>query len=350
MKKRNKVVLSLTLIGVLLAGGLAGSSQTSSQEQATETTAGQTTAETTTNSGGEVEASDTEEAENKHYVIGVAQCHMNTPYRVALTTELEAAVKERGYDWEFIFTDGQNDPTTQINNVYDLISADVDCILMAPAQSDPLTPVAGEVLAAGIPLVLVDRTISNDDFTAFVGGDNVNAGRVVGEWIIENYGDQEEVIVVEMRGTLGSSADNDRHAGFREALEGHDNIKIVSDQSADYKRDEALTLMENILQANDHIDVLYCGSDNMALGAIQAIEAAGRTGEMAVFGTDGQKDMCDTIISGQTTGTVFYPTGAEEAVDLIAKILNGESYERINMLDTPLLLSDDMDEWYDRCF
>lgn len=337
--KRNKLLV-LLLVGMMAVSSLAACGNSSKETEAP--------------ASSEAEASVKEETaepvENEKYVIGVAQCHMNTPYRVALTTELEAAAAEKGYNWEFVFTDGQNDPTTQINNVYDLISAQVDLILMAPTQADPLTPVAGEVMEAGIPLVLVDRTINSDDYTAFVGGDNVNAGKVIGDWVVENYGDQEEVIVVEIRGTLGSSADNDRHAGFRGAFEGHDNIKVVSEQSADYQRDAALTLMENILQANDHIDVLYCGSDNMALGAMQAIEAAGRTGEMVVFGTDGQKDMCDQIIAGNATGTAFYPTGAAEAVDVIAKILNGEEYEKINMLDTPLLLLDDMDEWYDKCF
>ncbi len=341
MKKITKL-LTLVLVGIMLVTVLAACGQ--------QQTPGTSATPSASASPSASQEPPKEDVKNKKFVIGVAQCHMNTPYRVALTTELEAAVKEKGYNWEFIFTDGKNDPTTQINNVYDLMSSDVDLILMAPTQSAPLTPIAGEVLKAKIPLVLVDRTIDNDDYTAFVGGDNINAGEVVGQWIVDNYGTEKEVIVVEMQGTLGASATNDRHKGFRSIVDKYPNIKIVSDQSADYKRDVGLTLMENILQANDHIDVLYCQSDNMALGAMEAIEAAGRTGEMAVFGTDGQKEMADAIKAGKATGTVYYPTGAADSVDLIAKVLFGEKYEKVNMLATPLILKDEVDEWYDKFF
>lgn len=296
-------------------------------------------------------ASATAPAPKDKYVIGVAQCHMNTPYRVALTTELQEFAKQAGHDnWEFVLTDGKNDPTTQINNVNDLISSNVDLIMMAPTQAAPLTPVCADIVAANIPLVLVDRTIQSEDYNAFVGGDNINAGKVIGDWILATYGTEKEVIVVEMQGTLGASATNDRHKGFHDVVDSHPNIKIVSDQSGDYQRDKGMALMENILQANDKIDVLYCHSDNMALGAIQAIEAAGRTGEMAVFGTDGQKLACDAIRAGQMTGTVFYPTGAKEAVGLAEKIFAGETPEKINMLETPLILAADVDAWYDKCF
>ncbi|GHV34201.1 sugar ABC transporter substrate-binding protein [Synergistales bacterium] len=291
---------------------------------------------------------DASAAENKRFVIGVSQCHMNTPYRVALTTELQAEVEKRGLNWELILTDGQNNPNKQVNDAHDLMAKDVDLIIMAPTQSAPLTPVVGEIMDAGIPVLLVDRTIIGDKFSAFVGGDNINAGEVVAKYIIEKRGDSMNV--VEMQGTLGASATNDRHKGFRDYVAKYPNIKILSDQTGDFLRDKALALTENILQANDKVDVLYCHSDNMALGAIEAIDAAGRKGEMFVFGTDGQKQACDKIRDGSITGTVFYPTGAVEAVDIAYKILNGQPYEKVNMLPTPLITIENVDEWYDRCF
>lgn len=347
--KKFKTVLSIAFTAIMVAAVLVGCAGPATPAPATQAPATEApAAEAPATEAPATEAPAPVADEKK--IIGVAQCHMNTPYRVALTTELSAAAQAAGYNWEFIFTDGKNDPTTQIDNVQDLIASDVDIVLMAPAQAAPLTPVAGEVLEANIPLVLVDRTITNDDYTSFVGGDNINAGRVVGQWIVDTYGTDKEVIVVEMQGTLGASATIDRHKGFHDVVDQYPNIKVVSDQSGDYVRDTAMALMENILQANDHIDVLYCHSDNMALGAIQAIEAAGRTGEMAVFGTDGQKAAFDAIREGKITGTVFYPTGAAESVDLIAKILNGEPVEKVNMLDTPLILKDNVDEWYDKGF
>lgn len=337
-------VIALMLVTLLLLSIAAGCQSAAAPETAA--TAAPESAETAP--AADEPAAEEPAVSNEKFVIGLSQCHMNTPYRVALTTEFQAEVDRRGLDWEVIITDGQNNPNKQTNDAYDLMAKGVDLIIMAPTQSDPMTPVVEEIMDAGIPVLLVDRTISSDKFTAFVGGDNIHAGQVIGEYITEKLGDK--IDLVEMQGTLGASATNDRHKGFRDYIAAYPDIKVLSDQSADFARDKALALTENILQANDKIDVLYCHSDNMALGAIEAINAAGRTGKMMVFGTDGQKEVCNKIREGSITGTVFYPTGAVEAVDLAYKILHGESCEKINMLDTPLITIDNVDEWYDKCF
>lgn len=345
MKKLVAILLALTFV-LGMAACAKTEAQPAQQEDSTTAAPAEATQEDTAAAD-----SSSEKPADKPLVIGVAQCHLNTPYRVALTTELQDFAKAYGHEnWEFIITDGKNDPTTQINNVYDLIAAEVDVIVMAPTQADPLTPVCKEILDAGIPLVLVDRSINSDDFTAFVGGDNVEAGAVIGQWIVDTYGTEDDVYVFNMQGTLGSSANNDRQKGFTELVANYPNIKIVSDVSADYKRDLAMSVMEDTLQAFDKIDVVYCGSDNMALGAIQAIEAAGRAGEIAVWGTDGQKDAADKIKSGEMAGTVIYPTGAEGVIQVIEKIINGEDFERIQLLPVPVVTADNVDEMYDSCF
>lgn len=341
--KQLKSILAIVLTFVVLAAVFTGcgpSPSSASSSAATEPSSSASSASESTTS----EAKENDEK----YVIGYAQTHMNTPWRSKQTNDLIAEAAARG--WELIVTDAQGDTNTQINNVYDLMATGVDVMLMAPLQSDPLTPVAGEVMDAGIPLVLYDRTISNDNYTAFIGGDNTAAGETVGQWIVDHFGTDDEVIVVEMQGTLGASAYTERHTGFRNILDQYDNIKIVSDQSADGLRDDAMRLMENVLQANDHIDALFCHNDNMALGAIEAIEAAGRTGEIAVFGMDGQQIVCDEILAGRMTGTVYYPTGATETLDLVEKILNGEPFENHQLWDTPLIVAENVNEWYDRCF
>lgn len=281
-------------------------------------------------------------------VIGIAQKHMNTPYPVAVIEEFKAEVEKRGLGWEVIAADGQSNPAKQINDIEDFIAKGVDLIIMSPTQADPLTPVAKKVMEAKIPLILIDRTISSDDYTAFIGGDNINAGRVVAEYVNKKL--NGEANIVEIQGSLGASATNDRHKGFNEIIAKNPGLKIIADTQADYKRDLALTVMEDILQAHNEIDVVYTHSDNMALGVMNPIVSVGRTDEMMVFGTDGQKEVFDAIKAGKIEGTVFYPTAAVEAVEYAEKILKGEKVEKIWLLDTPLITKENVDEWYDRGF
>ena len=341
--RMRKTIMFLVLGGVLAFSTGCGSNASQSATNA-EVTSAAPVGETTKV---EATAGKVKDGDDK-ILVGLSQCHFNTPYRVALIDEFKAEVERQGLNWEVIATDGQNNPLKQIADLEDLISKGCDIIICSPAQADPLTPIAKTIMDAGIPLILVDRTINSDDYTAFVGGDNVHAGEVVAQYILDHLG--EEANVVEIQGTLGASATNDRHEGFRNALNGHDGIKIIDDQTADYKRDMALTLMENLLQAHDEIDVVYSHNDNMAVGCINPIPSAGRTNDILLFGIDGQKEAFDAIKNGTMTGSVFYPTGAVEAVELAKKILDGETVEKVNMMETPLITIENVDEWYDKVF
>lgn len=287
--------------------------------------------------------------QQEKYVIGVAQCHLNTPYRVALKQEMEATIKEKGLNWEIILTDGQNNSAKQTSDVEDLIQRNVDLIVLAPVQSEPLTPVAKKVLDAGIPLVLIDRTINSDDYTAYVGGDNKMIGQLAAEYLGEKLNGQGRVAMIQ--GSLGTSATNDRYEGFVNTIkEKYPDLVLISELTGDYMRDQGMKVMEDLLQANREIDGVYSHSDNMILGGLQAMEAAGRTDEIICVSADGQKEVFDKIKEGKLEASIIYPTGGKEAVEIVSKILTGEKIEKDNLIPVTLVDQNNVDELYDRGF
>ncbi|BCV24593.1 substrate-binding domain-containing protein [Gelria sp. Kuro-4] len=285
-------------------------------------------------------------AGEKQVKIGFSMPFLNSPYRVAMVNQAEEWIKQNHPDWKLIVTDGQRNSAKQISDVEDLIAQRPDVIIMAPGQAQPLVPVAKKVMEAKIPLVVIDRDLNSDTYTAFVGGDNVNAGRVAAQYIAKRLNGKGNV--VEIQGELGASATIDRDKGFKEEIKKYPDIKIIVDQPADYKRDKALALMEDILQAHPKIDAVYAQSDEMAFGALKAIQAAGRDKEMFVVGTDGQKAAFDSIKKDEFGATVLYPTGSVETMQLVEKILAGEQVEKRNILDTPLVTKENVDQYYDK--
>ena len=282
-------------------------------------------------------------------VIGVAQCHLNTPSRVNLRKEMEDAIQEKGLNLEIILTDGQNNSAKQTSDVEDLIQRGVDLMILVPVQAEPLAPVAKKVLDAGIPLILIDRTISTDDYTAYTGGDNRMIGEIAADFLAEKIGGKGKLAIIQ--GTLGTSATNERQEGFLTKMESeYPDIEIISDLSADYKRDQAMKVMEDLLQANEELDAVFCHSDNMALGAIQAIEAAGREDEIAVIGADGQKEIFDKIKENDLLASIIYPMGGAEAIALAEQILAGETVEKVNLIPVTLVRENNVDELYDQGF
>ncbi len=279
-------------------------------------------------------------------VIGVSLPHMSSPARVAMATEIEAAVEAIGQgNWEVIITDGQTNNAKQTSDVEDLIQRGVDAMIMCPNAADPLVPAAQSVMNAGIPLVLIDRTISTEDFTVYTGGDNYMIGQMAAEYIAEQTNGVANVAIIQ--GAPGGSATNDRQAGFIDTItEKYPDIKVVADVNGEWKRDVGMKVMEDIIQAQgDEIDAVYSHGDNATLGALQAMEAAGK--EYIVVTADGQKEIFDAIKEGKVGACIAFPGGGKEAVALIEQIFDGEDIgEKIQMIPVPIITIDNVDEMY----
>ena len=192
-----------------------------------------------------------------------------------------------------------------------MIAQGIDVLFLPPREEKPLIPAVMKAKAAGVPTFLVDRSVdpnvatAGKDYVAFLGSDFVDQGRRVADWTIENFkGDKG--IIVELEGTTGSSPANDRKKGFDDEIATDPRFEIVASQSGDFARDQGRQVMETLLQAHPDVNIVYAHNDEMAIGAIQALELAGRKpGEdVTVVSIDGTRDALQAIIDGKMGVTV----------------------------------------------
>jgi simple sugar transport system substrate-binding protein len=270
-------------------------------------------------------------------VVGFAQTGSESGWRTANTESMRAAFSEEN-GFELVFNAADNDPAAQIAAVRSFINQGVDAIVIAPIVTDGWDEVLQEAQDAGIPVVLEDRTLSasEDLYASWVGLDFRREGVYAGEWAAEEFGDTPTNMVV-LEGTTGSAPANDRAEGFNEAIEGT-AIETIASQTGDFTRDGGRTVMEGFLQqfGVEGIDLLYAHNDDMALGAIEAIEAAGGVpGEdIKIVSIDAVKDGMQALIDGKINYIVeCNPLLGELAADLVTRVLAGEEVEKAYFVD-----------------
>ena len=264
--------------------------------------------------------------------VGFAQTGSESGWRSANTESMkEAFSTENGF--ELIFNAADNDTAAQIAAVRDFINQGVDAIVIAPIVEDGWDDVLQEASDAGIPVILEDRTVSASDdlYASWVGLDFKKEGVMAGEWAAETFGDTPTKMVV-LEGTTGSAPANDRAAGFDEAVEGT-AIEKIDSQTGDFTRDGGKTVMEGFLQKYgvDGIDLVYAHNDDMALGAIEAIEAAGAVPgvDIQIVSIDAVKDGMQALVDGKINFIVeCNPLLGELAAGLVTDVLAGEEVEK----------------------
>jgi simple sugar transport system substrate-binding protein len=255
-------------------------------------------------------------------VVGFSQIGSESGWRAAETTVTNQEAEARGIELQF--SDAQQKQENQIAAVRSFIAQGVDAILLAPVVATGWDAVLEEAQEAEIPVVLLDRMVDSDPslYLTAVGSDLVHEGEVAGQWLAEQVG-EEPCRVVELQGTTGSSPAIDRAQGFRNAIEGHDNIEIVQSQTGNFTRAEGKTVMEAFLQAENggaDICALYAHNDDMAVGAIQAIKEAGlKPGEdILVVSIDAVPDIFQAMAAGEANATVeLTPNMAGPAFDAL---------------------------------
>ncbi len=273
-------------------------------------------------------------AEQKKFLIGFSQSTMIDPWRINMLEQMKDAVREHEDMIDFVFTDGQNDNMKQISDVEDLFSRGIDLLIISPREAEPLTPVVERVYNAGVPVITLDRNITSDAYTCFIGASNFKIGQGAGKLMVSLLKERGEVIEIE--GILGATPTIDRSDGFHSIVDSIPGIQVVEKQPADYLREPALKIMEDFLQSHPQIDGVYGHNDEMALGALTALRAAGREGAV-VIGIDGQKEAFESIIAGRMTATFIYPNGSAQAVEVAIKILKGEKVPKKIELESQLV-------------
>ena len=264
------------------------------------------------------------------FVVGFSQMESDNPWRLAQTKSLREEAEKRGY--ELVVTDAQGQTAKQVSDVEDLIARRVDLILLAPREYEGLTPALQAAKAASIPVILVDREAAGtpgEDFVTFLGSNFVEQGRRAAEWLAKETGGTAKI--VELSGTPGASVAADRAKGFREGIAQHPGMQIVASQTGNFSRATAQGVMQNIAQSlGKQITAVYAHNDEMALGAVQALRAAGMTPgtDVKIISVDGQKAALEAIQRGELGATVeSNPRFGPLAFDTIERFRKGEKIE-----------------------
>lgn len=280
-----------------------------------------------------------EEVEGK---IGFSISTLNNPFFVSIADGAEEKAKELGVDISIV--DAGNDPAKQSTDIEDLISSGIKVLIVNPEDSASVGPSVQMAIDAGIKVISVDRIVEGADVDAYIGTDNVKAAELVGEYMLENLTEEDEVAVLE--GVPGASSAIDRKEGLMNALDG--KVNIVSSQTANYDRTEGMTVTENILQANPNLKVIFASNDEMALGAIEAVNAFGKVlGEdILVTGFDATDDAKQAVKDGTMVVTVEQKPldMGKLAVETAVKMLKGETVEKEIPTDVTLLDKETVEE------
>lgn len=234
------------------------------------------------------------------YTIGLSLSTLDNPFFVTLRDG--ALDQGRNLGVTVLVADAMDSPAKQLSDIEDLIQQRVDLIIINPTDSDAIVTAVEEANRAGIPVITVDRGSGGGVVVAHIASDNIAGGRMAGEFLAELIGGEGRVI--ELQGILGTSAARDRGTGFAEAMANFPNIKVVARQTANFNRAEGLVVMENLLQAHPDIAGVFAQNDEMALGAIEAIRAAGLLDEIYVVGFDAIDDAVEAVERGEMAATV----------------------------------------------
>ncbi|WP_161793421.1 substrate-binding domain-containing protein [Cohnella kolymensis] len=239
--------------------------------------------------------------------------------------------------------DANNDLATQLQGVEDLIQQKIDVLILDPVDSDGTVPLVEAANKAGIKVITTGRQVNGGEVVSHLGYNEIKHGNTAGDFLAEQLGGKGKV--VELQGVMGTSVAQERSQGFQEAMGRNAGIKILSSQSANFDRAEGLTVMENLLQAHADINGVYAANDEMALGALQAIEASGRKG-IVIVSNDGTMDAFNAIKDGKVAGTMaIYPNQyGEAAVATAVKLAKGESIEAKIELPSIFVSAKNIDE------
>ncbi|GGR20674.1 ABC transporter substrate-binding protein [Deinococcus ruber] len=237
------------------------------------------------------------------YRVGFAQTESNNPWRLAQTKSMQDEAKRLGY--QLVYTDAAGSTAKQVADVRSMIAQKVDAIFLSPREDKPLAPVVKEARDAGIPVILLDRNIdpalskAGADYVTFIGSDFILEGQRVANWLIKNNAGKKNII--ELEGTTGASPANDRKKGFDDTIKKAGGFKILASQSGNFARDTGRQVAETLLQAHPDANVIYAHNDEMAIGAISALEAAGKKPgkDVLVLSIDGEREGVQNVADGK---------------------------------------------------
>lgn len=264
---------------------------------------------------------DKKQAGTKKYFVAFSQCNNAEPYRAAQNQLMEKLFQQKG-DVQLVIADAQQDNSKQIAQIETFIRQKPDLLIVAPNERAPLTDVMGRAMAAGIPVICLERDITQPNYTTFIGADNLAIGKMAGQFIVDSLNKKFGKVqgkVVEIRGLLGVEAEMERYNGAHDVLKDYPGIKVVHEAVADWLQSNARERMLEILRAQPEIDVVYGHNDPMAVGAYLAARDLGREKQMIFIGVDGLGGPAGgvkKVMDGVLAATFYYPLCVDTAVEI----------------------------------
>lgn len=248
---------------------------------------------------------------------------LDNPFFVTLKEGAEKQAKALDYD--LVVLDSQNDPAKELANVEDVSVRGVKVLLINPTDSDAVGNAIAVANQKKLPVITLDRAANKGQVIAHIASDNTAGGEMAGNYIAEKLGKGAKIIQLE--GLAGTSAARERGAGFAKAAKAHD-FKILASQPADFDRSKGLNVMENLLTAQPEVQAVFAQNDEMALGALRAIQAAGKK-DLVLVGFDGTDDGVKAVKGGKMAATIAQQPDkiGEIGVQTAAKVLKGEKVE-----------------------
>lgn len=331
-----KNLLKVMAVGLVVGTMFAGCSKPASNA------AGSDESKSTPKTEQSSSADSSTDSEAKTYTIGLAMNTQTNPFFVDVKDGVQKAADEKGIT--LYITDAQDDPAIQMKDIENLITKKPDAIIIDTCDSDAIVTAVEACNAAGIPVFTMDREANGGDVIAHIGYDAIKSGNLAGQFLVDALGGKGNI--VELQGIMGTNVAQNRSKGFNEIIAKNPEMKIVSCQVADFDRAKAMSVMENILQANPSIDGLYAANDEMLLGALEAIEAAGRLDEIKKIGCDAIDDTLEVIKSGKVEATIAEPPFflGKAILNTAFDYLEGKNVEPYVILDNSLVTKDNVNE------
>jgi len=279
----------------------------------------------------------------KTYTIGFSQRTNADTWR---RTMLENMNRELSFDpdIQFIVKDANGQSARQVRQIQELIDQRIDLLIVSPNAAQPITPIVEKAYQQGIPVVILDRRTASDQYTAYVGADNVEVGRTAGRCaraVLRGQGN-----MIEIGESPGSSADIDRHEGFMQAIQASPGLRLIKKLQGDWDRQSFAPELSQLLQTQPAIDLIFAQNDRTALKAYRVCEKLGLINRVKIIGIDGlsgPNEGIDLVDRGMLSATVLYPTGGKEAIRTAVAILKKQPFKRENRLPITLIDSSNVD-------
>ncbi|OUM87684.1 MAG: hypothetical protein BAA01_09800 [Bacillus thermozeamaize] len=344
LKKMVALTLAVLLVAFLLAACGSGSSQNQSGASGSSSSPQALQPQQTS------QPSDGQSAStgDKKIVIGFSQGWSGITWLRIMREDILAAAKELGVEVQV--SDGDNKAEKQLADIEDFISKKVDALIISTYQAQAIAPGAQKALDAGIPVIVISSDIPGITPTVHLTSDAKETGRMAGEYIAQVLGGKGNII--QLTGREGSVVNRDRGLGFEEILAKYPDMKRVAQQTANYERNEAIQVMEDLLQVHKDIQAVYAHNDEMAMGASMVLRKHGYTiypkdpNGVVVVGVDAlEEPILKAIKDGDLSASLRYITFGREAVQAAVDIINGKEVPQKIILPTPLVTQENVDEY-----